>query len=63
MSKMGYIAYLIESNKKDELESLVGENVANKFINDYNKNDKERKWQNVQRVDTNTIKTTTLVKK
>tara|TARA_X000001388_G_scaffold27426_3_gene19364 strand:+ start:5145 stop:5306 length:162 start_codon:yes stop_codon:yes gene_type:complete len=53
---------LIESNKKDELESLVGENTANKFINDYNKN-KEEKWQNVQRVDTNTIKTTTLVKK
>jgi len=62
MSKMGYIAYLIESNKKDELESLVGENTANKFINDYNKN-KEEKWQNVQRVDTNTIKTTTLAKK
>jgi len=62
MSKMGYIAYLIESDKTDELESLVGESTANKFINDYNKN-KEAKWRNVQRVDTNIIKTTTLAKK
>jgi len=53
---------LIESDKTNELESLVGESTANKFINDYNKN-KEAKWRNVQRVDTNTIKTTTLAKK
>ena len=62
MSKMGYIAYLIESDKSDELKSLVGHDIANKFIKDY-KNNKEEKWQNVQRVDTNTLKTATLVKK